>query len=281
MHIVYQQEIIRGHDIRPLIEARGWTPHEIITEEWNSSLDAIERTLFKAGIDGRPVMSFGSIRLARQAARNGWHKVNSGIVAREERLRWSSYATHLPNDWLLNPFGILFPWGYLKQERTKDILRQSYGDDGVFIRPNSPWKPFAGFSTGWDDFDFQINGYEKLEHIDPGEICVLLPVRHFSPVEWRFWITAGKIATFSPYSWNDVPKGTTEPPAGMISAVERAIDKLEGFEEHLVIDMAHMEDGHRIIELNGLSTSGFYEGMDVGALLDALPAMYGLPGPKS
>jgi hypothetical protein len=276
MHIVFQKEITRGQDIRGAIEARGWTPHEIITEEGDASLEQIERTLFKAGVDGKKIMTFGSILVAKRAPRRGWAKLDSGIVAREERLRWSSYATHLPNDWLLNPFGILFPWGYLKQDRTKDILRRSYGEDGVFIRPNSPWKPFAGFPTSWEHYDHNIKSYQQLEHIDPGEICVLLPRRHFDPVEWRFWVVAGQIATYAPYSWEQVPGDTKEPPEGMIAAVERAIDMLEGFEEHLVIDMAHMDDGFRIVELNGLSTSGFYDGMDVGALLDALPAMFGL-----
>ncbi len=276
MHIVYQNEIVRGHDIRAAAEALGWSSYEIETNRFDQSVAEIDRSLFKAALDPNDhIMVFGTIRLAAHRKYRSLSKLQSGVIADDRKLRWSAYATYLPNEMLLNPFGIMFPWGYLKDPKVIGAVKNAFGEDGVFIRPNSPWKPFAGFDTSWDLFEYNLNSYAQLEHIDPGEICVLFPRKQIDKVEWRFWVVSGQISTFSPYSWTDVPSGTTEPPDGMLQAVENAIGKLDGFEDSMVIDMVQSADGCKIVELNGLSTAGFYEGMNVGDLLSSLPHMFG------
>ncbi|MBO9428365.1 ATP-grasp domain-containing protein [Sulfitobacter sp. R18_1] len=278
MHIVFQNEIIRGQDISSAISSLGWQGHQIETERFSHSIEDIDRTLFKTALDPNdPIMVFAGIRLASHLQYKKLTKVQSGVIADQAKLTWSSYATHLPNDMLLNPFGILFPWGYLRDPMTVRTVKKAFGEDGVFIRPNSPWKPFAGFDTTWDQYAHNLSAYEQLEAIDAGEICVLFPRKTLDVVEWRFWIVAGEIATYAPYSWSTLPDEKRSPPADMIPAVEKAIRYLDGYEDSLVIDMADTPNGAKIVELNGLTTSGFYDGMDVTALLSSLPAMFGLP----
>ena len=278
MHVVYQKEITRGQDISGVISKYGWVGHEIVTEEFSNSVGEIDRTLFKTAIKPEDnIMVFASIRIANQVQYKKLSKVQSGVIADGDKLKWSSYATYLPNDMLLNPFGILFPWGYLRDPMTVKTVKKAFGESGVFIRPNSPWKPFAGFDTSWENYEHNILSYGQLERIDPGEICVLFPRKAIDVVEWRFWIVAGKIATFAPYSRSTMPDCNKSPPADMILAVEKAISLLEGYEDSLVIDMAETECGAKIIELNGLTTSGFYDGMDIAALLSAIPTMFGYP----
>ena len=274
MHIFYQDEITRGLDIKSEILSRGWIPYRIETENFHSSIRDINRLIF-ASSDSSPVFGFASLRVATQHKRFNLPEVGRGMVMDKRKLTWSSYATILPPSLLLNPFGVMFPWASLMREDVVKTLKVIFGDRGVFLRPNSPLKPFAGFPTSWDDYEYNIQAYKQLEHVSPGEVVVVSSVKQVDPVEWRFWVTAGKIATFSPYSWGEVPEGVSDPPNGMLEIVERAIDHLEGYEDSLVIDVAETEFGSKIIELNGLSTSGFYPKMSVGDLLDALPRMYG------
>jgi hypothetical protein len=278
MHIVYQNEITRGQDMRVAIDSLGWEGYNIETNRFSLSIEEIDRTLFKKAINQDDhIMVFAGIRVATHFKYQNLNKIQSGVIADGSKLRWSSYATHLPNDMLLNPFGILFPWGYLRDPLTIRTVKKTFGEDGVFIRPNSPWKPFAGFDTTWDNYEHNLHSYGQLESIDPGEICVLFPRKKIDMVEWRFWIVAGEIATYAPYSWSTVPNGECEPPANMKSTVEKAIGFLDGYEDSLVIDMVETPNGSKIVELNGLTTSGFYEGMNVENLLKALPMMFGLP----
>ncbi|EPX83953.1 ATP-grasp domain-containing protein [Salipiger mucosus] len=278
MHIVYQDEIVRGQPVEDLCAQRGWTAHRLDTMHFSDSIRDIERTLFKSALGtGEPVMCFTAIRLAQQAPNLNIPTIQSGVVASRFKLSWSNYAAQLPNDLLLNPFGILFPWQHLRTDDAVRCLKSFYGDDGVFIRPNSPWKPFAGFPTTWEAYDYNIDSYEKLESIEPGEITVIFPKKTISNIEWRFWVVAGKIATWAPYSWGDMEPSAQRMPAGMTEKVEEVIQNLEYYENNLVIDMVETEDGVKLVELNGLTTAGFYEGMDAAALFDALPTMFGLP----
>jgi hypothetical protein len=99
-------------------------------------------------------------------------------------------------------------------------------------------------------------------------------------IEWRFWVVAGEIATQAPYSWQWLddttavkrPKG---PPSDIVAAAQRAIDHLCYHADSFVIDLVKTPGGIKVVEINGLSTSGFYEGMDLDALLGSLPNMFG------
>ncbi|NDV50640.1 ATP-grasp domain-containing protein [Salipiger sp. PrR003] len=278
MHIVYQDAIVRGHPIEQLCADRGWQAHHLDPMHFQDATQEIERTLFKSVLGkGEPVVCLTAIRLAMQAPHLKLPTLQRGIIASKWKLTWSNYAAVLPNDVLLNPFGILFPWQHLKTKDAISCLRGSFGDKGVFIRPNSPWKPFAGFPTTWDGYEYNINSYESLESIEPGEICVVFPIKEISNIEWRFWVVAGKVVTWAPYSWRDMEPSAQRMPQGMLEQVERVIGRLEGYEDSLVIDMVETDDGIKLVELNGLSTAGFYEGMDVSALFNALPTMFGQP----
>lgn len=274
MHVFFQKEITRDHDLGSALENRGWVGHEIEAGNFHASVKGIEGDLTKVP-QGEPIFGFASIRLAQQHAHLGLARMGSGMVVDRQKLTWSNYASCLPEDMLLNSDGILVPWGFLKREQTKTDLTHVFGANGVFLRPNSPFKPFTGFSTNWDDFEYNVNSYGQLEKIDPGELVAVFDLKVIEAVEWRFWIVAGEVATFSPYSWEELPRDNPDAPDGMMDDVSKVIRALEGYEDSLVIDMASTPDGNKVIELNGLSTSGFYSGMDIEKLLDALPKMYG------
>ncbi len=275
MKIFYQDEIVRGHNVAALIEERGWAGYRIDTENFYESVREIDGRLQEEGGDD-PIFGFAGLRLASQQGYLGIRKMQQGIVMDKGKLTWSNYATLLPSSLLLNPFGILFPWGFLLDDRAIQTMKSAYGEEGVFLRPNSPLKPFTGFATPWENYEFNIQTYRQLEAIDPGEMAIAFPRKEIDQVEWRFWVVAGNIATYSPYSWEELPQGQLSVPDGMISDVTEVIRYLEGYEDSLVIDMVKTGGGNKVVELNGLTTSGFYDGMDVGALLDSLPQMYGL-----
>lgn len=141
MHVVFEQTITREIDLRSAVEARGWFPHEIDLDRYHDSVAEIDKDLLKAGLKPEtnvPTIVFGSTGLIRSAARRGHMKVASGCIAEERTLRWSGYASHLPKEWLLNGFGVMFPWGFLARDETFSLLRQTFGKDGVFVRPDSP-----------------------------------------------------------------------------------------------------------------------------------------------
>lgn len=203
------------------------------------------------------------------------------LVFSPARLAFHSVASVMGSA-MLNHRHVLLGWASIV-ERADDLAR-TFGNE-LFIRPNGSNKAFTGFSVSMDRLRAEHGALSQIEHVPADELCVVAPAQALMPTEWRFWVVDGAPATWAPYRWSDVIRGpdpSLEAPArpaeslppAVVDFARRAARQTEIIDSAVVMDVALTDDGPRIVELNPLSTSGFYPGMDLGTLLEALEVIF-------
>lgn len=191
----------------------------------------------------------------------------------EDPLLWSNFRFRIPVEHQLNPHGHLVPAG---DRRMVKIACNSLETDEVFIRPNSPWKPFAGFSCAVDQVDFELAALTQTENLRPGEIILIAPKRQLDPVEWRFHVIDQSLVTWAPYSWDESQALPRTPPEEILSLAGEIASSLYDM-DNIVLDLGISDGRPVLIEPNAVSTSGWYPGMDLHALISAALRLYAAP----
>lgn len=222
-----------------------------------------------------PVM-FCSINNANFLLKNN-HLLSTGVFLPQYPyqsgiLDWNHYSTIIPQKFLLNSDGLIFPFSKLKQNRK--FIFDNIGRK-IFIRPISPWKPFTGFDTVVEDFDYDLNSYQKLSNVNPYELCLVAPYKEINTLEYRFWMVEGNIATVAPY--NMTLQQTVDyqpPPDDMIKMVKEISEILTIYDHCFVIDMCISNGEPKMVELNGFSTSGWYNGMNIDNLFNTITTQF-------
>lgn len=131
-------------------------------------------------------------------------------------------------------------------------------DDVYFIRPVN------------DDKSFNGGVYSKNDVINCHEDVIIATVKKINK-EHRFFIVDGKIATASLYKVNGSISTSDVIDEGAKIFVENMIKKFDfpGF----VIDVATIGNEYKIVELNCLNASGFYE-INLYKLIDSVERYY-------
>lgn len=216
------------------------------------------------------VIVFCSLQNARFIER---HKLPcyNGLFYNEKFLHYNLYSQYVPKGFLLNDNYIIVPWGNLV-ERIDDIIRL-FGEN-IFIRPNSPTKPFTGFSkSGKTDLLFEIHALTQTDKVYPHELCIVASAKKLSEIEWRFWLIDEKISTWAPYSWNAdflTQHKLEKPPTKMQEMAGELAERLIEHDNAIVADFVETSEGVKLVELNAVSTSGWYEGMNYQNLITDL-----------
>lgn len=266
IHLITQDVITRGHDARAAATALGWRHSELagITCLDEAPLAALEGEIAKSG--DMPLV-FCSLQIAGRIRRRHPGLVR-GLFLPEAFLRWHRYTSVLPRGVLLNPDAVLLPWSRIPD--TAPRLRPLLGD-GIFIRPDSPMKPFTGFSVGTDALAFEHAALGRAAAIDPAELCVLAPARTIDPVEYRFWLVNGAVSRAAPggaaYGWHEGSEDAGRAPKEVVELAECLARDLEQHDNLLVADLAIVDGDARLVELNAVATSGWYKGMNPERLL--------------
>lgn len=276
IHLITQNVVTRGHDVGAPARSLGWTHTAFVA----AGQVADER--FLAGLEAELAASgafpvvFCSLQFARRIRRQH-PRLTRGLFLNEGLLAWSSYAALIDPDTLLNGRGVILPWAHVPARASE--LGSLFGDQ-LFLRPNSPMKPFTGFSVSLDALAFEHAAHSQTDRIDPGELVVVCPAKSLASIEFRFWLIDGRISSGAPtgaaYGWDTESEGfdaAAEAPHAMVAAARRLAATLEPHENLLVADFVMEGDAPRLVELNPLSTSGFYEALQVGPMLADLGAI--------
>lgn len=151
-----------------------------------------------------------------------------------------------------------------------DTIASHSMEKGVFVRPDSGNKLFTGDFFALDGFHENIKSSlgGELKH-SGSSLCLLAPAHKADPVEWRFWIVADTIATYAPYGWEGIDSKQALPDS-IMSLARRVVSMLDMPHGTYVLDIGSVLGDPRVIEVNAMSTSGWYPGMNVGNLLDAI-----------
>lgn len=278
LHIVTQQAVCRDHDLAALAGRRGWRHTGLPPRDSAAILHALEATEAGIGDDVRPVV-FCAIPAAR-AIRRRFPRLARGLFLPETLLAWHRYTSLLAEEENLNAGAILLPWHRLPAARP--MLGDLFGEH-LFVRPDSPLKPFTGFTTRLADLGFEHGARCQTDRVAPHELCVIARARTIAAQEFRFWLVDGQVSAAAPsgtaYGWDAAGNAASGLPDG-IAAPEPlralATDLARRFEDHdnlLVADLVMEGDAPRLVEMNAVSTAGFYPGLNPEILLDEISAL--------
>lgn len=214
--------------------------------------------------DDEQVVFHGSLgNAARIAALGRW---SPGAFCDVERLRCSAWSTAAER-WRLNERYVATTVRELC-ERPKDVVGM-LGEDvrEVFVRPDSPLKPFSGRVVAIEgltpaqlDYGFY---YEEIE----------LPIV-VSPVtavheEWRFVVVRGVVVASSGYVAAGRRATAAKVPAEALALAREVARALPAPEPVYVLDLGRTDAGLRLVELNPFSGSDLY-GCDGDAIVAAV-----------
>ncbi|MBE7465327.1 MAG: ATP-grasp domain-containing protein [Planctomycetes bacterium] len=139
--------------------------------------------------------------------------------------------------------------------RTKEVLEPLGVMHEVFVRPDSPLKPFSGRVLPLDRISLKAldHGYY---YEDTSLPVIVAPVRKVTQ-EWRFVVVESKIVAGCSYDAASRKSrlGPTQLPTDFASEVAR---NLTAPEEVYVLDIGEVDESFRLIELNPFSGADLY-----------------------
>lgn len=233
------------------------------TDDWRMVLGRIEDSLKQE--EGLRALVFCSLQIATYIRRN-LPLLNRNLFFQPEDLTFSRIAGLCPDGVMLNQSFIMLPFGALKQRKAQ--IHSLFGDR-VFLRPDGSQKAFAGYAFDMADFDREVSAIEQIYKIHGDQICVIDRAQAISDHEYRFWVAEGKILTFAGYAHDKIACEVC--PAGVWTLAESVAHHIEPWLDPVVADFVVDDTGQpRLIEMNAVSTSGFYPGMDFCDLIEGL-----------
>lgn len=220
-------------------------------------------------LEGQPVCFRGSLFNAQQvAARTAWRPGSWGPL---ERFNCSAWYDALKDVMLPGPYHILPAYKLFEPEGAALLLalNEAASERRIFIRPDSPLKPFAGKvvdrqTLSWADLE---RGFYYEDEALP------VVVRGFHPLgrEWRFVVLGAEVITGCEYQARGRAGLTAEIPAKIWSFVREVARGFSPRAPHplYVMDICERGGAPYVLELNPFASADLY-GCDEVALLSAL-----------
>lgn len=262
MKILTQSCITREIGIARKVESVGIEVTELPDRPSMEELADLDR---QAGVELIPSPVFCSLQLGKTIQRR-FPNLARGLDMPLEFLRHGHYSALLDPRLLLNDRGIYLPWSRIAP--SADILAALFGSR-VFLRPDSPAKPFTGFSAPLDELAFELSARQQTDHVRPEEMVFIAQARDLPEHEFRIWIMCSEIVTSTSYSW-DQGAGHLATPRAVHDAAGRIARELAHHCQNFVADFVVLNGAPRLVELNAISTSGWYRGMDPTQLIAAM-----------
>lgn len=259
LHVFLQDRLRRGIDPAPAVRALG---AKLTVFPDRPDFDALEAEAEAS----RPIV-FCSLQNAMRMER--FHPALSrGVLLPRRFLQHSVYSSLVPAEMRLNPRGLYLPWGQIPDwaEMLEDLFT-----GGIFLRPDSPMKPYTGFpiEAGYLTREHDLMG--RTVTIDPEEMTFLCERRHLPATEWRCWVVESEPVASAGYSWQENAAPAGPAPREVLQAAARLGEVLMMRQQIYTADFVVLPHrGPVLVELNALSTSGWYPGMDPEPLLRAL-----------
>ncbi len=173
------------------------------------------------------------------------------------------------SQWILNT-----PWRATTVrelvESTLEVVSCIGSPDSVFVRPDSPLKPFAGrvlpsSAISLDALDFGFY-YE-----DKNLPIVIAPARVVSR-EWRYVVVSRQVVAGSAYAADGRTALPDQPTGEPWMYATEVASALESPEQVYVMDVCQTEDSLRLLELNPFSGADLY-GCDPKAVVEGVSGL--------
>ena len=185
--------------------------------------------------------------------------------------------------------------GYFDENLDMELLVKNYGPymlntnvrisklrdvkkvwDKFFIRPCSDKKEFAGMIMDWDEFEIwqqqviDLDGESSYTSLTGDDKVLIAPLIEIY-AEYRFYVVDGKVITGSTYKLGKSVTycGNVDPI--IYNFAQQMVDIWQP-NRAFVIDIAKIENGLKVLEINSINSAGFYH-CDMGKFVNAINSM--------
>lgn len=209
---------------------------------------------YRSPADNEPVVLFGSHEFVKCLTPGG--RFQPGALGVNERTQATQYMSNLPLDWFLNRDGIFMTWSMFKQYRGIAQIADHW-PEGLFIRPNSGFKTFAGQRVTAADFDDHVSTLEQTSSVVDD---TLILVSRLQPIqgEFRFVIADGEVVAGSEYRWDGKLDVRRDWPEACEDLARQVAEHEWQVDIAYTCDVCLVDDKPYIVELNGFSCAGLY-----------------------
>jgi hypothetical protein len=213
------------------------------------------------GVDECVVM-YGPIRFVREKNKG----FLPGAFGFKKDTDTSYYMSQLPRSHFFNSDAIYMPFGMISER--KYMLQDIFGDK-IFIRPDSGFKSFTGFSVAIKDLDFELSSLKQTKNPGAHEMCLIARAKPIH-AEYRIVVCEGKIVTGSQYRWDNKMDIRIDVHSDAWSFAESAVAAAQWqLDTCYVVDIFLSDDGPKIGEFNSFASAGLYN-CDTDAIVDAV-----------
>lgn len=190
--------------------------------------------------------------------------------------------------------------GYFDKNLDYALVMQNYGEDclnhrGIvttlrdaaqyyddtqrkfFTRPCADNKSFSGQVMDWENFDSWRNkvialeeGENSLTTLKPDDRIVIAPLTQIY-TETRFYVVDGEVVTGSMYKSGSNVFYSDQVMPFIAEYAQKMVDTWQP-DRAFVLDIADTDEGPKVIEINAINSSGFYN-IDMGKYVHAINSM--------
>ncbi|MGL5063978.1 MAG: ATP-grasp domain-containing protein [Microcoleus sp.] len=201
---------------------------------------------------------YGSLYIAERilSCNESWKPEIIGTI---ENYHCTAYYPHL-KPWLLNAEGYILPLSELSASIAENpkLLFNLEESKRLFLRPNSPLKPFAGGLYSHREIA-DLESFMKRHYLeDPNMLVVVAPEKSIA-AEWRSIIAKGQILCASQYRQFEKPYYQSGMP-DVVRQVAEAVAKQQWQPDRIwVLDLCCSNNLAYVLEINFLSCSALYQ----------------------
>jgi hypothetical protein len=273
LHIFAQTEIIRGINptdaLDELQQAPGGAGTRLTLFSGSNAKELMKREDLRLRLTGLRPAVFCSLQVANDIKRNH-PQLARGVILPRDFLQHETYSALIDPQMLLNPQGLYLPWGKIPSHKA--MIQGALGND-IFMRPASPMKPFTGFRLDISNIEAEHLSHTRISAISPEEMIFLAPGKDLPDVEYRVWVIEGEPVTSAGYSWTDIGSPRGKAPDAVMSAAKELARQLQYREDCYTADFVVLNGQPKLVELNAISTSGWYPGMSCLSVFRSLEAI--------
>ncbi len=177
-----------------------------------------------------------------------------GLTGR--RMEYLTYVSEMPDvAWLNAP--VMTSWAHLRANRSH--WRNLMGGTGLFVRPNSGTKTFAGQTLTYQDWDHECRGLDATSSVMADTLVVVAPLQELQG-EFRFVVADQQVVAGSEYRWDNQMDVRRDWPPECEAMAARVAARGSGWQPDsvYVVDVALTAEGPKVIELNSFCCAGMY-----------------------
>jgi len=207
---------------------------------------------------------YGSHPFVRQVIKK-YPDLGYAALGINDRTVAASYLSNLPLDWMLNDKAIFMTWKMFKYRGPSGFSNYK---KGLFIRPNSGFKTFAGQTIMFDTWNDTIDMLEQVSSVVDDTMILISPLQEIQG-EFRFVIVNNNVITGSEYRWDNKLDIRIDYPDDCFELANKVAKHNWQVDFAYVVDVALTPNGPKVIELNSFSCAGLYA-CDLTKIVDAV-----------